>query len=440
MNMSVYGITDGISGLLRFALVAIYTRSFLPEEMGSLSLIATGVTFFIAAVPLALPSVLIIRLPKIEPKKHRIVQSTIFIYLLFLCTGIGLLGLFLSSIAISQAFFVEGAFWVWLWISGTVMAEVPAVSLQYQHKSIRRSLGTLVAPVVTGGIILVLYFTSYVTIKRVIMAEAVGTAMQVVVFMALDSFFPRRWNLKLLPDMLKQGIPLTLFTFGRLIVDLSDRYIIYFLISAGAAGLYAAGTRVALVGFFLVEAFNLTWTPYSLQSISNRRFEISTFQKQSQSFMYCVAGLLCVVGIVLPVFSAGMIFDFALLDPNFKIAAFLVPALLLQYQFKAYYYVFTPLLTYHSMHRELIRTIYIPAILNVAGNCIVLLTLKQYSIFVRLSCVSLVTAVTYGASMLATVFSLKKHYPAIRFPAKMVAGTTACTLIPFVFWFWYAMR
>lgn len=438
--MSVYSITDGLSGFLRFALVAIYTRSFLPEEMGILSLITTGVTFLVVALPTALHSVFIIRLPKLDPTVHRTLQSTIFMYLLLLCTGIGFLAFLTTRLMFTQTSIFHIVFWVWLWICAIVLTIVPAVSLQYQHKSMRRSIGMLTGPAITSGVIISQFLTSEVTIAGVIIAEALGATIQVIALMTLDSFFPRQWNMKLLPGLLSHGIPLTVYSFGRLIVDLSDRFIVYILAGAAAAGLYAAGTRVALVGFFIVEAFSLAWTPFSLQSISEHRFDITSFQKQSRYFMIVVAGLLSAAGIVLPILAAGILFDFALLDSDFLVAAFIVPALLLQYQFKGYYYIFTPLLTYHTMHRELIKTIYLPAIFNIAGNSIILTALHSYSVFIQLTCVSLVTTLTYCASLAGTISSLKKHYPSIRFPLKTVLGTTIGTSIPFLFWFWYAVR
>lgn len=107
---------------------------------------------------------------------------------------------------------------------------------------------------------------------------------QRIVFGVLGLYLCRQWikwpaNLKHLPDLLRFGIPYGITCVLCAAVPTLDRSFISHLASAEALGMYAAGSKIALLITLPISAFQTAWGPFSFaihkESDAHRTYDLA---------------------------------------------------------------------------------------------------------------------------------------------------------------------
>jgi len=82
---------------------------------------------------------------------------------------------------------------------------------------------------------------------------------------------------KIDPEQLKEiitiSLPLIIHGLGATVITLSDRIFINEMVSTSAVGIYTVGYQFGMIMFLVVTAFNLTWTPWMYELLSEEKEE-----------------------------------------------------------------------------------------------------------------------------------------------------------------------
>ena len=95
------------------------------------------------------------------------------------------------------------------------------------------------------------------------------------------------FQIKLLYQMLKFGIPFLPAALLLLIIELSDRFFIHHLLPAGDVLTYSAGYKIGAIILIIVNAFNQNWQPYLNKQAGKNKIQhaINNFQKIGNVFI-----------------------------------------------------------------------------------------------------------------------------------------------------------
>lgn len=136
------------------------------------------------------------------------------------------------------------------------------------------------------------------------------------------------FNPELLKVALVFGLPLVLSSAGFMLLNLSDRYIIKWLLGAKYVGIYGLGYRIAgVLNMFLILPFNLSLLPLAYKYFGKDNDKRFYSKLMTYSTFFFVWGF-----VTLSLFSPEIIFLFAG-KGNYDASFFITPIILLSYVF-----------------------------------------------------------------------------------------------------------
>src|SRR5690606_36529475 len=146
----------------------------------------------------------------------------------------------------------------------------------------------------------------------------------VIYFMVKDKLLPNRlyFSKKYARDGLSFGLPLVPHQISYWIKTGLDRYLIAFLLSQQAVGIYSAGYQIGFSIFILVSAVNQAMIPYLYKKLKNEH-QIDKYQLVSLTYKYFL--VLVVLGILMSIFVPKVLAVF--LGKNFSEASNIIPFL-----------------------------------------------------------------------------------------------------------------
>ncbi len=152
-----------------------------------------------------------------------------------------------------------------------------------------------------------------------------------IVLILLFKMIPQmklKFNSELLKAALIFGFPLVLSSAGFMLLNLSDRYIIKWLLGAKYVAIYGLGYRIAgVLNMFLILPFNLSLLPLAYKYFGRGNDKRFYSKLMTYSTFFFVWGF-----IVLSLFSPEIIFLFAG-KGNYDSSFFITPIILLSYVF-----------------------------------------------------------------------------------------------------------
>ncbi|WP_417559031.1 lipopolysaccharide biosynthesis protein [Mesoflavibacter zeaxanthinifaciens] len=124
------------------------------------------------------------------------------------------------------------------------------------------SIGSVIMNV---GLILIAIFYFEIDVTGVFMVSLISS----VIFGLLGIWFIRKWliipvKFYYLKRLLKYGLPLGFIGIMASFVPAVERNIVTKMLGSYDLGLYAAGTKIALLVMLVVQAFQMSWGPFSL--------------------------------------------------------------------------------------------------------------------------------------------------------------------------------
>ena len=135
---------------------------------------------------------------------------------------------------------------------------------------------------VTTTMVLNIYFVVYSgdgvegVFKANIFASGLVSFLSVPIVFRITRF--KSFDRKVLLKILNFSIPFLPAGIFTMIMELSDRYIIEWLLGTSEVGLYSAGKKMGMLGLTAVMGFNMGWVPYFLKrgKTDNARDEFKT--------------------------------------------------------------------------------------------------------------------------------------------------------------------
>jgi O-antigen/teichoic acid export membrane protein len=408
----LYGASDVISALVRFALVAVYTRILAPAEFGTYAIISATLQFVCVAVPLGLPSTLMVKFKEDDPKEMASQKNTAMLLLLQVCIGLGAAFFACSRILFTATAVSTLAAWLILWGASDTLSMVPKASLRFNQKIVLFSAARILRVLVMVGVLLWLVKIRCTGLGAIVVSEAVAAAAELLCCCIFDRFLPRPAPLWGLASLVGLGIPLTAVGLGVFLNDLSDRYVVFLLLGNQANGFYAAAAKIAVVGSFCAEAFNSMWFPYFFRFAQKKEYQQAELRDFSTKLVMLFAALIGLLCIVLPRLVTFRLFGRYFISPAYHGVALLVAPLTLVYFFKMAMYVATPVLTFQRKILQLSTISWVAAGLNIAANVVWCRVFGTAHLYAALAAIAFMTSLSYGVCMVwvssaAGLFSLR---------------------------------
>jgi len=428
-----YGAAEAFAGLVRVVLSALYTHVLLPGEFGHLAVIYVSVTFAVALVPFGLPSAMMVRFVHIEQTGFKQLKDELFSYI-FLFFGIAAC-IFLVAVRLMpkpEWFGPQVVGGIIIWAGASVLWPIPLLSLRYQQR-VAACAATMAAQVITMAAAFgIFWLLGPVDLEHIIAAEAMGAVAGLLLAHALDSYLPAL-RLKVSPRTLAvMGAPFCMLALVHIVVDLSDRYIITFLMGADATGYYAVAARFAIAGSMLSKAFNNTWQPHFYRHAGTGAIQGDALRLVGRRLIALSGIAVGLLVLLLPLLMSAHLGDIQVVAPAFRGAAILLGPLVVQYYFKTVYFVATPAINFHGRTWWQVIVIAGIGLLNVVGNTAAIVFGDENGLYGTLTMVAYVTAASYALAMALGLRKLHRLYPAVSPGPFFVTAATGLAVVPLV--------
>jgi O-antigen/teichoic acid export membrane protein len=409
--MMVYGGADALVGLVRIGLSALYTRVLAPADFGLLAVLYVTVSLAITLLPLGLPSAMMIRFRAGEPAEARQHKDTVYAALLRVCLLLLAAGGVAAALGLAQPLDRVTVIAALLWAVASILSTVPSSSLRFAEKVVRFSTARVSQVVVQVAVLWYLWATSHVGLREIVVAETAGSLASLLLAHVLDRYVPRlRLSRPRVIDLLTLGAPLCFLGVGHFVIDLSDRYIVTLLLGAEATGYYAVAARLAIAGSLVAEALNSMWLPYFYRLAGSAQVASAALRRAARRLVYALGVVMALAMLVLPYVMVLRVAGRWFIAPAYHATMALVAPLLLQYFFKAVYYLATPAVNFHERTWRQVAIIYGAGLLNCLGNVAVILLLPGIGVYALLTLVALMTSLSYAAAMALLMRELDKLY------------------------------
>ncbi|HMD68224.1 MAG TPA: oligosaccharide flippase family protein [Chitinivibrionales bacterium] len=396
---ALYGVSDVVFALVRFLLLAVYTRILAPAEFGTYAIIAATLQLVCIVVPAGIPSAMMVSFRESDPRGMAALRNTSMLFLLQVCIALGAVFFACAHTLFTGTAVSSLAFWLIAWGASEILGMVPKMSLRFNQKIVRFSAARILRVAVMVGVLLWLVEVRAAGLAAVVISEAAAAAAELVFCCIFDGFLPRPAPLAGMGLLLGLGLPLTAVGLGVFLNDLSDRYVVFLLLGKEANGFYAAAAKIALAGSFCAEAFNSMWLPYYFRYAQKKAFhdqELREFSKKLVLLFGALFGFLC---IVLPLLVSLRILGRDFVSPAYRGVAAVVAPLTLAYFFKMATYVSTPVLTFRRKILKLSAITGTAAAINIAANVVWCRVFGGSHLYPALTAIALMTSLSYGVCM-----------------------------------------
>ena len=391
----IYGSSDLFVAMLRFALLAVYTRYLSPAEFGVLALLQTTILLLSTLAPLGLPSAIMIRFREKEPGRMKEMKDAAFFFMLCASLGAGLVTALLVFRFYPEKSSSQILGWCMLWTVANILQFVPAVSLRFKENIVSFGMTKVAGAIVMVATIFFLTVGKNLGLQGIIMAEALGSATVLCFSFILDRYRPALPPKGIMRGLIVTGLPLCLISLGVVLIDFSDRYVVYAMMGGNATGYYAAAAKIAFAACFIAEAFNSMWTPHYYRMAGNTEIPKEQFHAVAKKLSLLFAAAIGAAMIALPLLADFSIFGRPFVAPAYHGVKVLIAPLTLMYFFKMIFYITTPPVTFNERNWKLSGIIYAAVFVNIAGKILILKLFAGHDLYTQLYLVALVSSLSY---------------------------------------------
>tara|TARA_B100000287_G_scaffold228824_1_gene215674 strand:- start:2221 stop:3639 length:1419 start_codon:yes stop_codon:yes gene_type:complete len=266
----VYGIGHVLARLITFLLLPLYTNTFNQEEYGAISLAYAFIGFALIIYRHGMDTALM-KFSVQTAGDERIKYITTIILSQTL-TGI----LFTFLIYITRSYTA-------IWVLGTdrpewmvflcvilfldCMWNLPLLILRSEERAVPFISLSLINVITTMVLNIIFVVYKGQGIEGVFRANIIASGLSF--FLSAPIIFNRTnvslFDKKTLKKIFYFSLPFLPAGIFTMVMELSDRYILEWLIGTAEVGLYSAGKKMGMLGLTVVMAFNMGWTPYFLK-------------------------------------------------------------------------------------------------------------------------------------------------------------------------------
>ena len=266
----IYGIGHMMARLITFLLLPLYTHSFTQEEYGALSLAYAFMGFALILYRYGMDTALMkysVQTSGQERTKHitviiisQLITSVIFTAILYVSRFTIASWVLGTDRPDWMAFLAIILFLDSLW-------NLPLLILRSEEKAVP-FIGFSLLNVVTTMVLNILFVVHWgYGIEGVFKANILASG--IVFILSLPIVIQRiqlhAFNKKVFNKILHFALPFLPAGLFTMVMELSDRYLLEWLLGTADVGLYSAGKKMGMLGLTVVMGFNMGWTPYFLK-------------------------------------------------------------------------------------------------------------------------------------------------------------------------------
>lgn len=310
-DVLIYGIGNIFGKFISIFLVPILTRIFNPYQYGIMDVINTFIGFIAVILGLGLDGAFSYYFfQKEEAKWQKELFSTVFFTLLLINFGVILIFILFSP-SISQILLKDISYYrilqiALLTIPLNILINILLVLMRARFSPWKYNL------VVWIKIIFIPLFTLFfvVVLKMgllgVFLAPLITAIIELILGLILNfQYLTITISKKLLPPLLRYGLPLIPATISSWILNLSDRLVLVHFTNLREVGLYSIGYKLASLLWLFGGAFQLAWGPFSF-AVSKQEDAKEIYKKALRYFVIFAVW----VSIFLAIFAKEILFIF----------------------------------------------------------------------------------------------------------------------------------
>jgi O-antigen/teichoic acid export membrane protein len=371
---AIYGIGNILARGISFLLVPLLTNAISPAEFGKLGVVQTFIglaeVFFMCGMRQS-----ILRYSPDERYSREKAFSAGLFWIALSCllwfTVLKLLAGPLNAAIGLNAPAVYDYMLVILILDAIAIA--PYTYLQSAQKPVRFvALKVLHVTIYFGGCIYFVVFRKQADVEAVMIANIWASLTLValglpIIFANLRRDVPGH----LLKRMLQFGLPYIPNIIFVVIIDLIGRILIARFLDLDAAGYYNAASKMAMLMFLVVYAFQIAWQPFFLSHLKDSRAP-ALFARVFTYYGFVTTCLFLVLGLFYREIAALSVGGYSLIGESYRQGLYVIPVILLAYIFCGAYSNF--IVGIYAKE----KTYYVPfitfagAVLNIAANVLLL--------------------------------------------------------------------
>jgi len=263
------------------------------------------------------------------------------------------------------------------------------------------------------NILFIIYFK--MGVKGILYANLLAAIVNLLVLLPFQiKYLKGVFSLAVIRDLLRFGIPMIPNGVAYLVVELSDRYLMLYLLGKETVGLYSANYKFGTLMLLLVSAFRTAWQPFFLRISKDANAKqvysrVMTYYTALASLIVLSGGYLVEYIVKMPIAP-----DKTLLGSAYWSGTFIIPLILLSYMFYGVYVNLTVGIYIEKKTWWMGIFTGLAALANIGSN---LYLMPRYGIMGA----ALATLLAYLVMMLSIYFVSGKFYR-VKYEYKILAG------------------
>jgi O-antigen/teichoic acid export membrane protein len=268
---AVYGLSGMIASAIGVLFTPIYTRLFLPEDYGVLSIVSTSMGVISVLVILGLDSASSRYYWDVDDPSARKATLASWAWCQIALSSVAGLAIivgspWLAAVLVGRA---DAAVYYRL-MAATLPLNTLVVVTTALLRMQRRPWATMTFSLATSIAQIALTLLFVVGLRWGLFGNFLGQATSIVigfvasVVLLRDWVNPRHVRLARLRPMLRFGLPLVPASLGIWVISYADRYFVQRYTNLAEVGLFSVGASLAAVVALATAAFQLAWGPFAM--------------------------------------------------------------------------------------------------------------------------------------------------------------------------------
>ncbi len=287
-NSTIYGIGSVLVRAISFFLLPLYTNAFTQSETGYIFLVFTFIAFAQIMYYHGMESSFLQYYKQDSLDKDSVGRTSLIMLLITSILFSGVIVQFADFVSI-HLFGLQQEVWV-IYCAGILFFDVLSsrimTLLRIQEKAIIFFIISIVNVLFTllTTYILVVYYGF--GIDGILIGTLGGTIIRWILLLpSLYGILSKgTFSINIARKLLRFGLPFFPAAFFYLVLEMSDRYLLFWILGPEAVGVYSIGYKIGSLGMFIIIAFNLGWQPFYIK-IGNQENAADTFGNIGTKFL-----------------------------------------------------------------------------------------------------------------------------------------------------------
>ncbi len=344
-NSLIYGIGSIFIRAISFFLLPLYTNAFTQSETGYIFLIFTFISFS-QIIYFYGQDAAFLKFYNKHSNETKTVGYTSYILLLLTSTLLTCLILFFSKTISILLIDLDKGIWItysaFILFFDTISSRFMLI-LRIKEKSwlfLTISIITVLTSILSSYVLVI---SLNYSIDGIFIGTLIGILIKFIFLIPyqIKTLQNNYFSFSIAKKLFNFGFPFFLSAFFYFILELSDRYLIFWILGSEFVGIYSIGYKIGSLGLFIVSAFNLGWQPFYIKmgrdSNSNKLYgSIGT------SFIFFLITIWGLIIFWVPIFMQIKLGNSYLIGQNFWDSIDIITIVFSSYIFYAGYIVLMP--------------------------------------------------------------------------------------------------